>query len=336
MAKVSIVVPIYNVEKYLSKCLESLINQSFKDIEILAISDGSPDNSVKIIKEYEKKDNRIKCIEKENGGYGSVLEYAINIINSPYFLICDPDDWLKNDAIEKLYQAAEKDNLDFVRAGYYMTFSDNSDDEYNNGIIMPNVFNPEFNHIYDNEIEQFLFLSESPHSKLFKTELAKGIQFPHKVSFTDGILYKLYIPKVKRAIILEEALSYYLIDREGNTATDVKPKIADQHKVVFDSIMEQYSRYENKSDLFYYRMMLQCEFVNSQIANIKDRKAFEDKRELLFEMYKTCRKYKNEIKRCLKYETSKRKLVFKMILNPIIGDAVVKYFSDRVWKNANR
>ena len=65
MSKVSVIVPIYNVEKYLSKCLESLINQTFKDIEILAISDGSPDNSVEIIKKYAKKDNRVKCIEKE-------------------------------------------------------------------------------------------------------------------------------------------------------------------------------------------------------------------------------------------------------------------------------
>ena len=100
MAKVTIVVPIYNVEKYLPKCLDSLISQTFKDIEIWAISDGSPDNSVKIIKEYEKKDKRVKCIEKENGGYGSVLEYAIKNIKTKYFLICDPDDWISEDAIE--------------------------------------------------------------------------------------------------------------------------------------------------------------------------------------------------------------------------------------------
>ena len=127
MAKVTIVVPIYNVEKYLPKCLDSLISQTFKDIEIWAISDGSPDNSVKIIKEYEKKDKRVKCIEKENGGYGSVLEYAIKNIKTKYFLICDPDDWISEDAIEVLYGAAEDNKLDFVRAAYYDVYSDNNE-----------------------------------------------------------------------------------------------------------------------------------------------------------------------------------------------------------------
>ena len=332
MAEVTIIVPIYNVEKYLPKCLDSLINQTFKDIEIWAISDGSPDNSIDIIHRYEKKDNRIKCIEKENGWYGSVLEYAINNISSPFFLICDPDDWLNQEAIEKLYKAAIGNNLDFVRAGYYTTFSDGSKDEYNDGIIMPEIFNPEFDKVYDEEINRFLFLTESPHSKLFKTNIAKGIYFPHKVSFTDGLLYKLYIPKIKNAMILKDALSYYLIDREGNTATDFKPKIADQHKIVFDSTMEQYAKYENKDDMFYYRMLLQCEFVNFQVCNIRDRKAFLEKRELVFDMYKSCMKYKKEIKKCFKYESFRRKLVFSLILNPLTSKTILKYISNRVWK----
>ena len=102
MSKVTIVVPIYNVEKYVAKCLDSLIKQTFKDIEIWAISDGSPDNSVNIVKRYAAKDDRVKCIEKENGGYGSVLEYAIKNIKTDYFLICDPDDWISDEAIETL------------------------------------------------------------------------------------------------------------------------------------------------------------------------------------------------------------------------------------------
>ena len=131
-AKVSIIVPIYNVEEYLRKCLDSLVSQTFKDIEIWAISDGSPDNSVSIMKEYAKKDSRVKCIEKENGGYGSVLEYAIKNITTPYFLICDPDDWLKEDAIEVLYKKATTDNLDIVVGSKYLVYNDNSEEVYDN------------------------------------------------------------------------------------------------------------------------------------------------------------------------------------------------------------
>ena len=91
-SKVTIIVPIYNVEKYVSKCLDSLINQTMDEIEVFAIIDGSPDNSIDIVKKYASMDSRIKCFDKENGGYGSVLEYALDKIETEYFLICDPDD----------------------------------------------------------------------------------------------------------------------------------------------------------------------------------------------------------------------------------------------------
>ncbi|MBO5349928.1 MAG: glycosyltransferase family 2 protein [Clostridia bacterium] len=336
MAKVSIIVPIYNVEKYLKKCLESLINQTFKDIEIWAISDGSPDNSVSIIKEYEKKDSRVKCIEKENGGYGSVLEYAIKNITTPYFLICDPDDWLREDAIEKLYNAAIENNLDFVRGSFYNVYSNDMEEVYQDGCVYPHMFKPKSNKVYDYDTEKFLFMSDSPHSKLFKTELAKNIEFPHKVSFTDGILYKLYVCKMKRSMFIDEPLSYYLMDREGNTVTDVKPKIADQHYTVFMSIMEQYKKYENKSNWFYYRNFLQCEFVNFELAKIKDKKVYKEKRKLLYDMYKECRKYKNEIYECLKTELPKKKVVYKLLLNSLTAKITFLYFSNKVWSDRNK
>jgi len=335
-AKVSIIVPIYNVEKYLKKCLDSLINQTFEDIEVWAVSDGSPDNSMEIVKEYSEMDSRIKCIEKENGGYGSVLEYAIGKINTPYFLICDPDDWLANDAVEKLYNAVEENKVDFVRASYYNVFSNDGEKTSENGILYPNIFQPKAGKIYNNELIKFLFMSESPHAKLFKTDLAKDIKFPHKVSFTDGVLYKLYVAKMKSAYILEDKLAFYLIDREGNTATDVKPKIADQHLCVFNSIMEQYEKYEKKENLFYYRMFLQCEFVNSELAKIKDREAYKEKRELLYSMYKECRKYRKQIYSCLIYENKKKALGYRLLLNSVTSRFMFLYFSNKVWKQKNK
>ena len=108
MAEITVVVPIYNVEEYIGKCLVSLINQTFTNFEVWAINDGSPDNSSNIVEEYSKQDKRIKLINKENGGYGSVLEYGIKNISSKYFLVCDPDDWLETNALEELYNFAEK------------------------------------------------------------------------------------------------------------------------------------------------------------------------------------------------------------------------------------
>ena len=333
MAKVTIVVPIYNVEKYLPKCLDSLINQTFKDIEIWAISDGSPDNSVKIIKEYAKKDKRVKCIEKENGGYGSVLEYAIKNIKTKYFLICDPDDWISEDAIEVLYGAAEDNKLDFVRAAYYDVYSDNNEKEFRDGISYPQVFVPEANKVYTDDAEYFLFMSDSPHAKLYKTELAKHIKFPHHVSYTDGILYKFYIPKVKRAMYIDKPLAYYLVDREGNTVTDVKPKIADYHKIVFDSMMKQYDKLKGNKDMLLYRIFLHFIYMNSEISRINNMDDYKEKRELAYDMLKELSKRRKEIYPYIKkYETPRKRFAYFLMLNPVTSRKTFLHFSKKHYK----
>ena len=288
-AKVSIIVPIYNVEQYLPKCLDSLINQTFKDIEVWAISDGSPDNSISIMKEYAKKDKRVKCIEKENGGYGSVLEYAIKNIKTDYFLVCDPDDWLREDAIEKLYNAAIKNNLDLVYGSYYFVYSNDSEEVYTTGSSYKNVFVPESGKVYSGEdVYKFSFLTPSPHAKLFRTKVAKKIEFPHKVSFTDWILYNVSLMNSKRIMHLEDGLAYYLIDREGNSVSDVKPKIADYHYTVFKSMINQYEKKNINIKEFYYRMFLHYVYINSEVAKINDMSQYHEKKKLVFELLQIC------------------------------------------------
>ena len=329
MAKVSIIVPIYNVEKYLPKCLDSLINQTFKDIEIWAISDGSPDNSVDIIKKYAKKDKRVKCIEKENGGYGSVLEYAIKNITTEYFLICDPDDWLREDAIEKLYNAAYKNHLDLVVGAKYLVYNDNKEEKYDYSKL--DYFNIEIenNVIYtkDNGLEKALFLTPSPHSKLYKTKNAKKIKFPYKVSYTDFLLYMVYLNNCSNFMYIDEALSYYLLDRPGNTMTDVKPRIFDYHMTVFESIMEQVSN--SKLSYFYLRMFDQFRYVSNLIKNISEPCEKEKRRQQIYGMLTILLKDKNRILKYNNLYKNKKVIEFnKLLLNRITS----KYFIKRLTK----
>lgn len=110
--KVSIVVPVYNVEKYLSLCLDSLINQTLKDIEIIVINDGSTDNSLKIIEEYAQKDFRIKVVNQENAGPSKARNEGLKIAVGEYITFVDSDDWVDNDFIEKLYYASKNNDCD--------------------------------------------------------------------------------------------------------------------------------------------------------------------------------------------------------------------------------
>ena len=97
MPKVSIILPVYNVEKYLSQCLDSIVNQTLKDFECICINDGSPDNSLAILKEYASKDSRIKIINQENKGQSSARNVGMNFSKGKYIAFIDSDDWISTD-----------------------------------------------------------------------------------------------------------------------------------------------------------------------------------------------------------------------------------------------
>ncbi|MEG1311454.1 MAG: glycosyltransferase [Romboutsia sp.] len=111
---ISVIVPIYNVEQYLPKCIESIINQTINDIEIILVNDGSTDNSGEIADNYAKNDQRIKVIHKENGGQGSARNKGIDIAKGEYIGFVDSDDWVDLDMYEKLYKNAKEENLDIA------------------------------------------------------------------------------------------------------------------------------------------------------------------------------------------------------------------------------
>ena len=114
--KVSIIVPVYNVENYLIDCLDSLINQTLKEIEIILINDGSTDNSLKIINLYAQYDSRIKIIDQENKGPSSARNRGLDVSQGEFISFIDSDDWIDNDFIEKLYLSALNNNCDIATA----------------------------------------------------------------------------------------------------------------------------------------------------------------------------------------------------------------------------
>ncbi len=114
-AKISVIIPIYNVEKYLSRCVDSVLSQTLTDIEIILVDDGSPDGCGTICDEYKKKDGRIKVVHKKNGGLSSARNAGLDIAEGEYTFFLDSDDWLENDGLEKLYSKAAETDVDFVR-----------------------------------------------------------------------------------------------------------------------------------------------------------------------------------------------------------------------------
>ena len=125
---ISVIVPIYNVEKYLRQCLDSIQNQTYQNFECLLINDGSPDNSADICREYVEKDSRFKYFEKENGGLSDARNYGIRQSKGSYLTFVDSDDWLEHDALDRLYGALRKGNAD-ISIGRFNCY-DNSRCQY--------------------------------------------------------------------------------------------------------------------------------------------------------------------------------------------------------------
>ena len=121
--KVTVVVPIYNVEKYLRQCLDSIVNQTLKDIEIICVDDGSTDSSPQIIQEYMDKDSRVKVITKPNSGYGNSMNRGFDMAEGEYIGIVESDDYADPEMFEEMYNVASSNQLDVVKSGFYYYYS---------------------------------------------------------------------------------------------------------------------------------------------------------------------------------------------------------------------
>lgn len=117
--KISVIVPIYNVEKYLKECIDSLLNQTLQDIEIILLDDGGKDTCPQIIDEYAQKDSRIVPVHKQNGGYGNTCNVGLEKASGEYVAILEPDDFIEPDMYETLYNEAKKDDADIVKSDFY-------------------------------------------------------------------------------------------------------------------------------------------------------------------------------------------------------------------------
>ena len=122
MSKISVIVPVYNVEKFIKRCLDSIINQTTKDLEIILVNDGSTDNSGKICDEYAKLDNRITVIHKENGGISSARNIGLDVATGEWIAFVDSDDYIEKDMYEVLYKTAIEKNVDICACFFkYLT-----------------------------------------------------------------------------------------------------------------------------------------------------------------------------------------------------------------------
>lgn len=216
--KVSVILPVFNVDKYIKRCLDSLVNQTLKEIEIIIINDGSTDNTKRICEEYAKKYDNIKLINKKNEGVSKARNIALKKVRGEYLAFIDGDDWIDRNAYEIMYNTAKRDSADVVQCGVRHILD--------NGKIR--VFNKNlFNTLYqDNEIlRQFLLgkINAISCDKIYKVSIWKenDIYFPENLSLgEDQITTCQVVYNSKRFIALKD--TFYNYYRRSDSCTTSK------------------------------------------------------------------------------------------------------------------
>lgn len=213
MIDISIIVPIYNAEKYLNKCIESLINQTKKELEFILINDGSTDNSEKIIKKY--KDKRIKYFKNENQGIGKTRNFGIEKARGKYIMFVDSDDYIDKNMAKLMFDKAFSNSLDMVVCDYYKVIN-NENIEEKLPSFKPTTLKNSPNLLGD--------INLSPWNKIYKTSLIKdnNIKFVENLKYEDAPFVIEALDKANKVGKVNKCLNYYVI--HGNSETTVRDK----------------------------------------------------------------------------------------------------------------
>lgn len=212
MVEISVVVPIYNVEDYLEECLDSIVNQTFTDLEIICVNDGSKDNSLEILKEYAKKDDRIIVIDQENGGHAVATNVGMDLATGKYLFLMDSDDILKLDTLELTYNAAEEKDVDFV---LFQAINYNNEkgefyeaENYSMNRVADFVGENVFS--FDDLGDLCFEIAVTPWTKLYNREFIENshVRFAEGLIFEDNIFFWEVLMQAERIYFLREHLFY--------------------------------------------------------------------------------------------------------------------------------
>ena len=248
---VSTIIPVYNVEKYLRQCLDSVLNQTLKDIEVICIDDCSDDGSYEILKEYEQKDKRVKVVKNEiNKSAGASRNIGIEMASGKYYHFLDSDDWLESDAYQKAYECIRTEEADIC------IFLCNKYDDVSGEISSPVYFPWSTGTVmkFEDKHEHFLNTAVVPWNKLFSAEFVKqkNIRFDEITCANDRTFYFASITQAEKIIFLKEHLINYRINNANSLVGQARRKHYDCHFEAFYSSKRYFSNMsQNIKNVFY-------------------------------------------------------------------------------------
>ena len=325
--KVSVIIPVYNVEKYFRRCLDSVVNQTYKDIEVILVNDGSPDNSKEICEEYVAKYSNIQLINQKNAGLGAARNTGLQYITGDAVTFVDSDDWLELDAIEYYVASMKKSDADIVVTKMIRKKEYFSNEGTNGATIKEEVLNQEqfakkYFKIDGNNIEYYAC------AKLYKREIAREVKYPVGLFAEDVPAAFSYIIRSQK-IFYSTKVTYNYFFNDNSLTAKFTDKDFDLEKI-WDLVVEEAKVYGNEDYILYakvnrYRIdfNLLCRIALSE--NKSDIEKYSQ------EIVDLLGKVKENKKILLKYLPFSRKVILRLfIVNYTLGRNVLRMFKNIV------
>lgn len=290
MAEISVVVPVYNVEDYLGECLDSIVNQTFSDLEIICVNDGSKDNSLEILKEYAEKDDRIIVIDQENGGHAVATNVGMDRATGKYLFLMDSDDKLKLDALELTYNAAEEKDVDFVLF-QAINYDDEKDQFYEaENYSMNKVADFVGENVFSiDDIGELSFdIAVTPWTKLYNREFIENshIRFAEGLIFEDNIFFWEVLIQAERIYFLREHLFYRRWYESSSTmAGDLRFTDSIAINTMIIDVFEKYGRLSDRFESRSYNRKVSLTLLRFQQIKPEFKKAYFDEMQKNFKFW---------------------------------------------------
>ena len=243
--KVSIIMPVYKVEEYVGKAIESIQAQTMTDWEFLIVDDGTPDRSGEICDQYAAKDDRIKVIHKENGGAPSARNMAIEMAKGEYFYFLDSDDWAEPTMLEDMYNLAKRDNAQLVVAGFYIdTFIGNGQFMTDNYVVEDAVY-PDKESFRKNAYKLFdRNLLYTPWNKLFEAKYVMENELRFPTTFWDDFPFNVSVVRnVERVTVTSKQYYHFLRARTESETAAYRPGMYEKREEEHGWMMNLYKEW---------------------------------------------------------------------------------------------
>ncbi|MFI3327561.1 MAG: glycosyltransferase [Rikenellaceae bacterium] len=271
MAKISVIIPIYNTEIYLRECLDSVVGQTLKDIEIICVNDGSTDSSLDIIKEYAANDPRIKIIDKANSGYGDSMNKGVESATGEYIGIVEPDDYVDIRMYEELYEQASKLDLDFIKADFNRFTGNGWDFEMIYHLVAKNSSN--YNRIINPQTEFAVYnFIMNTWSGIYKREFLESNDIKHNTtpgaSFQDNGLWFQTFMYATRVMFLNKP---YYMNRRDNVNSSVHDRgkvfaMTREYEYIRGILLKHPKYFERLIGTMYYKLWHNYKFTFTRVA----------------------------------------------------------------------